>query len=78
MDGLIGNIGIEGLLVMGVVALMLFGPRELPRLTKQVGGVIKDVTKIKDDITETVTAEVTEISKDVTKIIEEEGLDKLK
>ncbi len=49
-----GPIGIQEILIIVVVALLIFGPRQLPKIAKDaakaVKGFRKEVQSLKDDI----------------------------
>jgi sec-independent protein translocase protein TatB len=40
------DLSLTKLLVLAVIALVVFGPNELPRLAKQAGGVLRDLRRI--------------------------------
>ena len=45
-----GKIGTGELIVIAVVALMIFGPSQIPRLGKMLGETIRNVRGIRKDI----------------------------
>jgi sec-independent protein translocase protein TatB len=40
------DLSLTKLLVLAVIALIVFGPNELPRIAKQAGGVLRDLRRI--------------------------------
>jgi Tat protein translocase TatB subunit len=44
------NIGMSEMLVIAVVALMIFGPNELPDLLKKLGKGMREVRRASDDL----------------------------
>lgn len=46
------NIGIPGLILILVVALLLFGPAKLPELGRAVGTTLKEFKKATKELTE--------------------------
>jgi sec-independent protein translocase protein TatB len=40
------DLSLTKLLVLAVIALVVFGPNELPRIAKQAGGVLRDLRRI--------------------------------
>jgi sec-independent protein translocase protein TatA len=74
-----GNIGIPGLILILVIALIIFGPKKLPEMGRAVGQTLKEFKKSTRELTsdlddddkkpvksEKATAETTEV-KDQTK-----------
>lgn len=47
---MLGNIGIPGLILILVVALVVFGPSKLPEIGKAVGGSLREFKKATKDI----------------------------
>lgn len=54
------NIGFGELLVIGVIALVIFGPQKLPELGKSLGSAFKEFRKATQSISEEVTKAATE------------------
>lgn len=46
----IGNIGIPGLILIVVLALILFGPKKLPEIGKAAGETLKEFKKSTNEI----------------------------
>lgn len=47
---MLSNIGIPGLILILVIALVVFGPSKLPEIGKAVGGSLKEFKKATKDI----------------------------
>ena len=47
-----GNIGATEIILIGVVALLLFGPKKLPEMMKTFGKGIKDFKKSLNEVEE--------------------------
>lgn len=47
---MISNIGIPGLILILVLALIIFGPKKLPEIGKAAGQTLKEFKKSTDDI----------------------------
>jgi sec-independent protein translocase protein TatA len=45
MDKMFSNIGIPGLIIVLVLALIIFGPKKLPELGRAVGQTLKEFKK---------------------------------
>jgi sec-independent protein translocase protein TatA len=45
MDKMLSNIGIPGLILVLVLALIIFGPKKLPELGRAVGQTLKELKK---------------------------------
>ena len=67
------NIGVPGLIIILVIALIIFGPSKLPQLGKAVGQTLKEFKNSTKDIVDDVTdefkledKETTEKKKDLT------------
>ena len=67
------SLGTAELLVIGLVALMIFGPRKLPEMMRKAGKVAAEFRKTTSDFKETWEKEVSEVSID----LEEEEKKKL-
>lgn len=46
----IGSIGIPGLILILIIALVIFGPSKLPEIGKAVGGSLKEFKNAAKDI----------------------------
>ncbi|WP_228550314.1 twin-arginine translocase TatA/TatE family subunit [Salinibacillus xinjiangensis] len=59
------QIGIPGLILILIIALVIFGPKKLPELGRATGQTLKEFKKSTRELTEDVTDEVKEV-KDIT------------
>lgn len=64
---MLSNIGIPGLIIILVLALIIFGPKKLPELGRAVGTTLKEFKKS----TRELVADVDEDMKSVKKEVEE-------
>ena len=64
---MISNIGIPGLVLILVIALIIFGPSKLPEMGKAVGQTLKEFKKSTKDLTEDVSEPVEDVKKEVKK-----------
>ncbi len=53
-----GNLGVQELLVIFVIALVIFGPKKLPELGKSLGKGIAEFKKASSELTKTWEEEV--------------------
>lgn len=73
-----GSIGTEELILIFIVALLVFGPKKLPEIGRQVGKAIREFKKTSDEIKSRIEEEIeaSEI-KDIRKDLQT-GVDNLK
>ncbi|WP_428910029.1 twin-arginine translocase TatA/TatE family subunit [Niallia sp. Krafla_26] len=68
---MLANIGVPGLILIIVLALIIFGPKKLPELGRAVGQTLGEFKKSARELTSDVVDEVKEVkemaSVDVTK-----------
>jgi TatA/E family protein of Tat protein translocase len=67
-----GMVGVQELLIIAVIAMIIFGPRQLPKLGRAMGETIKEfrgISKTLTDEVESIDAEVRETTRDVNKAI---------
>ena len=64
---MISNIGIPGLILILVIALIIFGPSKLPEMGKAVGQTLKEFKKSTKELTEDVSEPVEDVKKEVKK-----------
>lgn len=63
---MLANIGVPGLILILVIALVIFGPKKLPEIGRAMGQTLKEFKKsTKDLVEEDEPARVTEESKTV-------------
>lgn len=51
------NIGVPGLIIILIIALIVFGPKKLPQLGRAVGQTLKEFKSSTKDIVDDVTEE---------------------
>ncbi|MEH7355748.1 twin-arginine translocase TatA/TatE family subunit [Neobacillus drentensis] len=59
------NIGVPGLILILIVALVIFGPSKLPEIGRAFGKSIREFKKATDGITDDIKAEFKEDIKEV-------------
>lgn len=64
---MLANIGIPGLILIIVLALIIFGPKKLPELGRAVGQTLGEFKKSARELTKDVTDEIDEVKEEVTK-----------
>ena len=64
---MLSNIGIPGLILIFIVALIIFGPKKLPELGRAVGQTLSEFKKSARELTSDVVEEIEDAKKDVTK-----------
>jgi sec-independent protein translocase protein TatA len=57
------NIGIPGLFLILIIALVIFGPSKLPQLGRAVGTTLKEFKKSTQEVVDDITEPVKEIKK---------------
>lgn len=60
------SIGVPGLVIILVIALILFGPSKLPQLGKAVGQTLKEFKNSTKEIVDDVTGEFKEVKEEFT------------
>lgn len=60
------SIGVPGLIIILVIALILFGPSKLPQLGKAVGQTLKEFKDSTKDVVDDVTGEFKEVKEEFT------------
>ncbi|GIO22664.1 twin-arginine translocase TatA/TatE family subunit [Oceanobacillus sp. J11TS1] len=55
------NIGVPGLVLFVILALIIFGPNKLPQIGKAAGESLKEFKNSTRDLTQDVTAETSEV-----------------
>lgn len=55
------NIGIPGLILILIVALIVFGPSKLPEIGKAAGDTLREFKKSTKDLTKDVTDEIDDV-----------------
>lgn len=54
------NIGVPGLILILIIALIVFGPKKLPEIGKAAGDTLREFKRSTNDITSDVANEVNE------------------
>lgn len=62
------NIGVPGLIIILVVALIIFGPKKLPELGRAVGTTLKEFKKSTRELTEDIVDEVKDVKKEIENV----------
>lgn len=62
---MLSNIGIPGLVLILILALIVFGPKKLPEIGKATGQTIREFKKSTKELTSDVVEEFDEIKKEV-------------
>ncbi len=62
------NIGVPGLILILVIALIIFGPKKLPEIGKAVGQTLSEFKKSAKELTSDVVEEIDEVKKEVKEI----------
>ncbi|KGR74670.1 twin-arginine translocase TatA/TatE family subunit [Ureibacillus sinduriensis] len=63
---MLNSIGVPGLIIILVIALILFGPSKLPQLGKAVGQTLKEFKNSTKDVVDDVTGEFKEVKEEFT------------
>lgn len=62
---MLSNIGIPGLILILLLALIVFGPKKLPEIGRATGQTIREFKKSTKELTSDVVEEFDEIKKEV-------------
>jgi len=76
-----GSLGFPELMFIFVIALILFGPRQLPKIGKSLGRALGEFRRASNEFKRTVEEEVAaeeirQVEKDLRKVTEPLGIDK--
>jgi sec-independent protein translocase protein TatA len=69
MDKMFSNIGIPGLIIVLVLALIIFGPKKLPELGRAVGQTLKEFKKSTNSLMDDENENVEEKEKEKVKTL---------
>ena len=61
----VGNIGISGLILILIIALIVFGPKKLPEIGRAMGQTLREFKKSAQDLTSDVMDDADENKKKV-------------
>ncbi|HAS17747.1 MAG TPA: twin-arginine translocase subunit TatB [Nitrospiraceae bacterium] len=64
------GIGTSELILILILALLVIGPKELPRIGREVGRVFRNFQKAADDVKESITREIDIVGKEVDDAVE--------
>ncbi|WP_428908430.1 twin-arginine translocase TatA/TatE family subunit [Niallia sp. Krafla_26] len=65
---MLSNIGIPGLILILVLALIIFGPKKLPEIGRAFGQTLKEFKKSTRELTSDVMDEVEDVKKEVKEV----------
>lgn len=65
------GIGTSELILLLVLALLIIGPRELPRIGREVGKAFRSFQRAADDVKESITREIEDVGKEVEHSLDE-------
>ena len=68
------NIGLPELLIIGAIALIVFGPNKLPELARAFGKAMREFKKATDEVKESFEAETRDLEEIKTALAEENVL----
>lgn len=58
---MLANIGVPGLILIVVLALIIFGPKKLPEIGKAAGQTLREFKDSTRNLTEDATAEINDV-----------------
>lgn len=61
------NVGFSEMMVIGIVALVVFGPKKLPEIGRALGRGLREFRKVASDVMEETEGETTDGTKDGSK-----------
>lgn len=70
------GIGTSELILILVLALLIIGPKELPKIGREVGKAFRSFQRAADDVKESITREIEDVGKEVKDAVEEGAKDK--
>jgi sec-independent protein translocase protein TatA len=74
---MLGNIGLPGLILLLLIALVIFGPGKLPAIGRAFGGFVREIKRSTQEATAELREEVTEAKAELMKTVNlEEGNNK--
>ena len=62
---MLSNIGLPGLILIFVLALIIFGPNKLPEMGRAAGQMLNEFRKTTKDLTSEVTEPMNKIKQDI-------------
>lgn len=70
---MLSNIGMPGLILILVMALIIFGPNKLPELGKAAGQTLREFRKSTKELTKDVPNPMSEIKNEAQKIMSDDN-----
>lgn len=64
---MLSNIGVPGLILIIILALIVFGPKKLPELGRAVGQTLGEFKKSTRELTSDIVEEIDDVKKEVAK-----------
>ncbi len=58
------GIGTSELIIILIIAFLVIGPKDLPRVGKEIGKAFRSFQRAKSDITDSITRDVVDINRD--------------
>ncbi len=68
MYHMLSNIGVPGLILILILALIIFGPKKLPEIGRAFGQTLREFKKSTRDLTSDVLDEVEDVKKEVKEV----------
>lgn len=65
------NLGFSELLIIGVIALLFIGPKELPEIAKVIGRMLNELKRATGDLQSTILHPQEKIRQELSKIMED-------
>lgn len=66
------GIGTSELIIIIILAFLIIGPKDLPKIGREVGRIFNTFGRVKDDVKEGITKEIGVAAKDIGRFIHEE------
>ena len=66
------GIGTPELILILVIALLVIGPKELPKVGKEIGKAFRSFQRAKSDLTDSITRDVVDLNKETEYKTDEE------
>ena len=66
------DIGTPELIMILVLALLIIGPKDLPRIGREVGKVFRSFRKVTDDVKESINQEIKDVTEEVDHSLDQE------
>lgn len=66
---MLSNIGVPGLILILIIALVVFGPKKLPEIGRAVGQTLHEFKRSTKELTSEITEPVEDIKKEAEKVV---------